>query len=81
MWAKLKASPYYPVAKGALVAAAGAALSHVAHWATGADVGPYGPVIGALCAFGLDAMHHLAVTADTTDPHDGDEPPPARLAA
>ena len=60
MWDKLKASPYYHVAKGAAVAAAGAVLAYLAHWAAGSDAGTYGPLVGAAAAFALDALHHAA---------------------
>lgn len=50
------------VGKGALVAAAGAALAYLMQWASGTDLGPYGPVVVAGLSVVVNLLRKLSET-------------------
>lgn len=53
---KLKNTEWISVAKGAGIAAAGAALAYLSQWTTGQDFGVLGPVIAAVLSVAVNAV-------------------------
>ncbi len=60
----MKREDIVKVAKGAAIAAAGAVLTYVTHWVSGADFGAYTPMIVAGWSIAANALRKLVTPAE-----------------
>jgi hypothetical protein len=62
----------FGIGKGAGIAAAGAVLAYLGHWATGSELGVWGPLVAAAATAALHALNQLAPAPDAKE----DQTPP-----